>query len=162
MRKNEKKKKSSAKTFSVFNYSKNDCKSQSNKSKTLDPICYKIHDYLKHNAIGYDNRKSAKEIMSIFGIEKDDILRNYIRKIRDSEILHKPICSRAGNNGMNGYWIATDIEEIIKSANALEHRGWDLIKRAKRMKKKARLNNQKRLIFSKYEKDTIESVINDG
>lgn len=162
MKKNIKKKKSSGQTFSILNYNKNKCKSQINQEKKLDPICYEIHDYLKHNAIGYENRKSAKEIMATFNIEKDDTLRIYIRKIRDSETLHKPICSRAGSNGMNGYWIATEVEEIIKSANALEHRGWDLIKRAKRMKKKARLNNQKRLIFGKYEKDMIESVINNG
>ena len=52
--------------------------------------------------------------------------------------------------------------EIIKCANALERRGWNCIKRARKMKKKARLNNQKRLIFSKNEKDMIESVIKDG
>ena len=161
MKKTIKKEKSSGKTFSITNYIKNSNKSQLSNEK-LPSKCYKIHEYLKHNAVGYENRKSAKEIMDIFGIDKDDILRMYIRKIRDSETLHKPICSKAGSNGMNGYWIATDVEEIIKSANNLEHRGWDLIKRARRMKRKARLNNQRRLIFGRCEKDMIESVIKDG
>lgn len=157
-----KKEKSSCKTFSVFNYSKNRKKSQANQEKRLEPICYEIHDYLKNYAIGYKNRKSAEEIMKKFHIEKDDILRKYIRKIRDNDTFHKPICSKSGRNGMNGYWIATDIEEIIESADSLERRGWDMIKRAKKMRKKAWLNKQKRLIFGKHEKDVIESVINDG
>lgn len=157
-----KKEKSSRQTFSVSNYSKKGTKSQVNQEKRLEPICYEIHEYLKHNAVGYKNRKTARDIMDKFNIKKDDTLRKYIRKIRDSEILHKPICSKSGSSGMNGYWIATDIEEIIKSANALERRGWDCIKRAKRMKKKAWLNKQKRLIFGKHEKDVIESVISNG
>lgn len=157
-----KKEKSSAKTFSIPNFSKNGIKSQVNKEKRLEPICYKIHEYLKIYAVGYENRKSAEEIMKKFNIDKDDVLRRYIRKIRDNDTFHKPICSRAGSNGMNGYWIATDTEDIIKSASSLEKRGWDMIKRAKKMKKKARLNNQKRIIFSENEKDVIESVINDG
>lgn len=156
-----KKEKSSPQTFSVFNSTKNINKSQVNAEKRLDPICYQIHDYLKKNAVGYKNRKTSKEIMDIFGIESDDILRRYIRKLRDSEIIHKPICSKSGSNG-NGYWIANNYEEIINAANSLEKRGWDCIKRAKSMKRKAWLNNQKKLIFSKNEKDVIESVINDG
>lgn len=155
-----KKEKSSPQTFSISNFIKKDNKCQV--TEKLEPICYQIHDYLKENAAGYENRKSAKEIMAIFDIEKDDVLRSYIRKIRDSEILHKPICSKAGAGGMNGYWIATDPEEIIKSAKSLERRGWDMIKRAKRMKRKALLNNQMKLKFTKYEKDKIESVINNG
>lgn len=162
MKKLDKKKKSFGRTFSVSNYSKNDNRSQVNQEKKLEPICYEIHEYLKKYAVGYGNRKSAKEIMARFNIEKDDILRSYIRKIRDSEILQKPICSKAGSGGMSGYWIATNTDEIIKSANALEKRGWDCIKRARRMKRKAYLNLQRRLIFSKYETDVIESVINDG
>lgn len=160
--KNIKKKKSFGRTFSIPNFIKNDSKSQVNEDKRLEPICYQIHDYLKKNAVGYENRKSAKEIMTTFDIEKDDILRKYIRKIRDSEILHKPICSKSGSGGVSGYWIATDTEEIVKSAKSLEKRGWDMIKRAKRMKRKALLNNQMKFKFSKYEKDTIESVINNG
>ena len=168
MKKLGKKKKSFGRTFSVFNFSKKNNKSQDNQQenkknqvnqeKKLEPICYEIHKYLKHNAVGYENRKTAKEIMDKFGIEKDDILRVYIRKIRDSDTFHKPICSRAGNNG-NGYWIATEVDEIIKSANALEKRGWNCIMRAKKMKAKAWLNNQTRITFSKHERNKIESVI---
>lgn len=157
-----KKEKSSAKTFSIPNYSKKGIRSQVNQEKRLEPICYEIHEYLKKNAVGYENRKSAEEIMNRFNIEKDDVLRKYIRKIRDNDTFHKPICSKAGGGGMNGYWIATDTEEIIKSAAALERRGWDMIKRAKRMKKKAWLNKQKRLVFGNHEKDVIESVISNG
>lgn len=157
-----KKEKSSGKTFSVPNFSKKNIKSQVSQKKRLEPICYEIHEYLKQFAVGYENRKSAEEIMNKFNIEKDDILRKYIRKIRDNDIFHKPICSKSGSGGKSGYWIATNTEEIIKSASALERRGWDMIKRAKRMKKKALLNNQKRIVFSRHEKDVIESVINDG
>ena len=162
MKRYNKKEKSSCKTFSIPNYIKNDSKSQTMQKKKLNPICYQIHDYLKKNAVGYENRKTAQELMDIFNIKSSDVLRQYIREIRDSDILHKPICSKCGSGGKNGYWIATEIDEIIKSADALESRGWDCIKRARRMKRKAKLHNQKKIVFSSYEKDVIESVINDG
>lgn len=159
MKKSNKKEKSSGQTFSISNYSR---KTQKNQVKSkLNPICYEIHNYLKKYAIGYQNRKTSSELIKIFNIKSDDILRECIREIRDSDIFHKTICSKSGSGG-NGYWIATDVDEIIKSANALEKRGWNCIKRAKIMKRKARLNRQKRITFSKYEKDIIESVINDG
>lgn len=135
--------------------------SQIVQEKKLNPICYEIHNYLKKYAVGYKNRKTAKELMDKFNIKTSDVLRQYIREIRDSEIIHKPICSKSGSGGKNGYWIATELDEIIKSADALESRGWDCIKRARKMKKKAKLHNQKRIIFSKYEKDVIESVIDN-
>jgi len=135
--------------------------SQIVQEKKLNPICYEIHNYLKKYAVGYKNRKTAKELMDKFNIRTSDVLRQYIREIRDSEIIHKPICSKSGSGGKNGYWIATELDEIIKSADALESRGWDCIKRARKMKKKAKLHNQKRIIFSKYEKDVIESVIDN-
>lgn len=162
MRDYNKKEKSSGQTFSVFDYSKNDSKSQIIQGKKLNPICYQIHDYLKKYAVGYKNRKTSQEIMDKFNIKSSDVLRQYIREIRDSDILHKPICSRSGSGGKNGYWIATELDEIIKSADALESRGWDCIKRARRMKRKAKLHNQRKIVFSNYEKDVIESVINDG
>lgn len=162
MRNYNKKEKSSGQTFSVFDYSKNDSKSQIIQVKKLNSICYEIHNYLKKNAVGYQNRKTAQELMDKFNIKSSDVLRQYIREIRDSDILHKPICSKSGSGGKNGYWIATEIDEIIKSADALESRGWDCIKRARRMKRKAKLHNQKKIVFSSYEKDVIESVINDG
>lgn len=162
MKNYNKKEKSSGQTFSVFDYSKNDSKSQIMHEKKLNPICYRIHDYLKKNAIGYENRKTAQELMDIFNIKTSDILRQYIREIRDSDILHKPICSKSGSGGKNGYWIATELDEIIESADALESRGWDCIKRARRMKRKAKLHNQRKIVFSNYEKNVIESVINDG
>lgn len=161
MRNYNKKEKSSCKTFSVFDYSKEENKSQIVQERKLNPICYQIHDYLKKNAVGYENRKTAQELMDIFNIRSSDVLRQYIREIRDSEIIHKPICSKSGSGGKNGYWIATELDEIIKSADALESRGWDCIKRARKMKKKAKLHNQKRIVFSKYEKDVIESVIDN-
>lgn len=162
MKRCNKKEKSSGQTFSVFDYSKNDSKSQIIQEKKLNPICYQIHDYLKKYAVGYQNRKTAQELMDKFNIKSSDILRQYIREIRDSDILHKPICSKSGSGGKNGYWIATKPDEIIKSADALESRGWDCIKRARRMKRKAKLHNQRKIVFSSYEKDVIESVINDG
>ena len=161
MKRCNKKEKSSGQTFSVFDYNKNDSKSQIVQEKKLNPICYQIHDYLKKNAVGYENRKTAQELMDIFYIKSSDVLRQYIREIRDSEIIHKPICSKSGSGGKNGYWIATELDEIIKSANALESRGWDCIKMARNMKKKARLHNQKRIVFTKFEKDVIESVIDN-
>ena len=160
MKNYNKKEKSSPQTFSIFNYIKNDSKSQIIQEKKLKPICYEIHDYLKNNAIGYKNRKTADELLKKFNIKSDDVLRKYIREIRDSGVFHKPICSKSGSSS-NGYWIATDVEEIIESANRLEKRGWNCIKRARKMKHKARLNNQRKIVFSKYEKDVIESVIND-
>ncbi len=162
MKNYNKKEKSSHKTFSIPNYIKKVSKSQIIQEKKLNPICYEIHSYLKKYAVGYKNRKTSQEIMDTFDIKSSDVLRQYIREIRDSEIIHKPICSKSGSSGKNGYWIATELDEILKSAAALESRGWSCIKRAKMMRKKAKLHNQKRLIFSKSEKDVIESVIKNG
>lgn len=121
------------------------------------PLAYKIYNYLKTNAIGYENRVKSDVIMQEFGITDNKTLRSYIQEIRESNILTKVICSEAGNDG--GYWVATDYKEVRQTLDHLYKRSMEMLKNYAVLKRKARLNKQTRIKLSKYEKDTIESIM---
>ena len=123
------------------------------------PLAYKIYDYLKTNARGYENRVKAGILMSEFGITDNKTLRSYIQEIRESEILQKIVCSEAGSNG--GYWIATSQKEVMKTLDHLYKRSMEMLKNYSILRNKARLNNQKRIKLTKYQKDCIESILGD-
>ena len=89
-------------------------------------LTYKIYDYLKKNAVGYEKRIKSNVLMKEFNINDNKTLRFYIEEIRNSDILQKIICSEAGSNG--GYWVATSQEEVYET---LEH----LYKRRMQMRK---------------------------
>ena len=72
-------------------------------------------------------------------------------------ILTKIICSEAGSNG--GYWIATDYKEVRKTLDHLYKRSMEMLKNYSILKRKAKLDKQKRIRLSKYEKDMIESIM---
>lgn len=121
------------------------------------PLAYKIYNYLKENAVGYDDRVKADVLMKEFNINDNKTLRSYIQEIRESEILTKIICSEAGKDG--GYWIATDYKEVKKTLNHLYKRSMEMLKNYSMLKRKAKLDKQKRIRLSKYEKDMIESIM---
>lgn len=121
------------------------------------PLAYKIYNYLKDNAVGYENRVKSDVLMKEFNINDNKTLRSYIQEIRESEILTKIICSEAGKDG--GYWIATDYKEIKKTLNHLYKRSMEMLKNYSMLKRKAKLDKQKRIRLSKYEKDVIESIM---
>lgn len=121
------------------------------------PLAYKIYDYLKTNARGYENRVKADVLMSEFGITDNKTLRSYIQEIRESEILQKIICSEAGSNG--GYWVAANQKEVSKTLDHLYKRSMEMLKNYAILRNKARLNKQKRIKLTKYQKDCIESIL---
>lgn len=121
------------------------------------PLAYKIYNYLKENAVGYDDRVKADVLMKEFDINDNKTLRSYIQEIRESEILTKIICSEAGKDG--GYWIATDYKEVRKTLDHLYKRSMEMLKNYSMLKRKAKLDKQKRIRLSKYEKDMIESIM---
>lgn len=121
------------------------------------PLAYKIYNYLKENAVGYNERVKADVLMKEFNINDNKTLRSYIQEIRESEILTKIICSEAGKDG--GYWIATDYKEIKQTLNHLYKRSMEMLKSYSVLKRKAKLDKQKRIRLSKYEKDIIESIM---
>ena len=121
------------------------------------PLAYKIYNYLKENAVGYDERVKADVLMKEFKINDNKTLRSYIQEIRESEILTKIICSEAGKDG--GYWIATDYKEIKQTLNHLYKRSMEMLKSYSVLKRKAKLDKQKRIGLSKYEKEVIESIM---
>ena len=121
------------------------------------PLAYKIYNYLKENAVGYDERVKADVLMKEFNINDNKTLRSYIQEIRESEILTKIICSEAGKDG--GYWIATDYKEVKQTLNHLYKRAMEMLKSYSVLKRKAKLNKQKRIRLSKYEKEVIESIM---
>ncbi len=121
------------------------------------PLAYKIYNYLKENAVGYDDRIKADVLMKEFNINDNKTLRSYIQEIRESEVLTKIICSEAGSNG--GYWIATDYKEVRKTLDHLYKRSMEMLKNYSMLKRKAKLDKQKRIRLSKYEKEVIESIM---
>lgn len=121
------------------------------------PLAYKIYNYLKENAVGYEDRVKADVLMKEFNINDNKTLRSYIQEIRESEILTKIICSEAGSNG--GYWIATDYKEVRKTLDHLYKRSMEMLKNYSMLKRKAKLDKQKRIRLGKYEKDMIESIM---
>ena len=121
------------------------------------PLAYKIYNYLKENAVGYENRVKSDVLMKEFNINDNKTLRSYIQEIRESGILTKIICSEAGSNG--GYWIATDYKEVRKTLDHLYKRSMEMLKNYSILKRKAKLNKQMRIKMSKYEKEMIESIM---
>ena len=121
------------------------------------PLAYKIYNYLKENAVGYENRVKSDILMKEFNINDNKTLRSYIQEIRESGILTKIICSEAGNDG--GYWIATDNKEVRKTLDHLYKRAIEMLKNYSVLKRKAKLNKQMRIKMSKYEKEMIESIM---
>ena len=121
------------------------------------PLAYKIYNYLKENAVGYENRVKSDILMKEFNINDNKTLRSYIQEIRESGILTKIICSEAGNDG--GYWIATDNKEVRKTLDHLYKRAIEMLKNYSILKRKAKLNKQMRIKMGKYEKEMIESIM---
>lgn len=125
--------------------------------KNERPLTYKIYDYMKKNAVGYENRVKSNVIMEHFNIKDNKTFRFYIEQIRQSDILQKIICSEAGSNG--GYWVATNQDEIYLTLEHLYKRSMEMLKTYSIIKKKSRLNNQYKLKLSKYEKDIYKSIM---
>ena len=128
--------------------------------KKQKPIVYQLYQYLEKNAVGYENRIKGGVLMSELGINDHKTFRSYIEAIRDSEVLQKIICSEAGSNG--GYWVATNTEEVYNTLEHLYKRSIKMLYTYSKLKKKARLNNQMRLKFGKYEKEIYKSLMEGG
>lgn len=127
------------------------------KIKRNRPLAYAIYDFLKENAVGYENRIKSYELMQLFNIKSNEVLRSYIQEIRASETLQKIICSEPSQTG--GYWIPTNDEEVEKTLKHLYGRAINMLKTYSTIKKKCNMNNQLRLKLSKYEKDIFESIM---
>ena len=132
-------------------------KTQKKANDKHSPTVYKIHDYLKNNAVGYENRLKAWQIMKEFDITDNKTFRGYIEEIRQSPVLQKIICSEAGNNG--GYWIATSDAEVEATLDHLYKRAMEMLKTYAIIKRKYQLDGQQRLKMTKYEKEIIESIM---
>ena len=125
--------------------------------KKEKPLTYKIYDYLKKNAVGYEKRVKSGVLMKEFGINDNKTLRFYIEAIRNSETLQKIICSEAGQHG--GYWIANNDEEVYQTLEHLYKRSMQMLKTYSIIKKKYKLDKQYRLKLSKYQKEMYESIM---
>ena len=100
-------------------------------------------DYLINNCRGYENRKKAYELMPLVNIKDHKTFRNLIEEIRqdDNKVF---ICSEAGQTG--GYWIPTEYEEVETTIDHLVKRGQEMFKTASILRKKAQLNDIKKII----------------
>ena len=102
--------------------------------KKEKPLTYKIYDYLKNNAVGYEKRVKSSTLMKEFNIKDNKTMRYYIEDIRNSDILQKIVCSEAGKSG--GYWIATNDEEVYQTLEHLYKRSMQMLKTYSIIKKK--------------------------
>lgn len=127
--------------------------------KQHSSVEYRIYEYLKKNAVGYEKRVKSSVLMKKFNINDNKTLRRYIENIRQSEKLQKIICSEAGKN--SGYWIPTNNEEVSKTLEHLYKRSIEMLKTYSILKNKAKLNNQYRLKLSKYEKEIYKSIMEE-
>ena len=121
------------------------------------PLAYKIYNYLKENAVGYENRVKSDILMKEFNINDNKTLRRHTQNIRQDETLQKIVCSESGKNG--GYWIATNNKEIEETLEHLYKRAMEMLKTYSIIQKKTGLDGQIRIPLTEYEKDIIESVI---
>lgn len=121
------------------------------------PLTYKIYDYLKENAVGYEKRVKSSTLMKEFNITDNKTLRFYIEEIRNSDTLQKIVCSEAGKKG--GYWIATNQEEVYNTLEHLYKRSMQMLKTYSIIKKKYKLDGQYRLKLSEYQKEMYESIM---
>ena len=130
-----------------------------NQFKRQRPLTYRIYDFLKKEAVGYENRVKASVLMQEFDIRDNKTLRAYIEEIRDSDILDKIICSEAGNSG--GYWVATSQDEVYQTLQHLYKRSMKMLKTYSKIKNKSRLNNQYKIRLGQYEKDIYSSLMEE-
>ncbi len=128
-----------------------------NQFKRQRPLTYRIYDFLKKEAVGYENRVKASVLMQEFDIKDNKTLRAYIEEIRDSDILDKIICSEAGSSG--GYWVATSQDEVYQTLQHLYKRSMKMLKTYSKIKNKSRLNNQYKIRLGQYEKDIYSSLM---
>lgn len=128
-----------------------------NQFKRQRPLTYRIYDFLKKEAVGYENRVKASVLMQEFDIKDNKTLRVYIEEIRDSDILDKIICSEAGSSG--GYWVATSQDEVYQTLQHLYKRSMKMLKTYSKIKNKSRLNNQYKIRLGQYEKDIYSSLM---
>lgn len=128
-----------------------------NQFKRQRPLTYRIYDFLKKEAVGYENRVKASVLMQEFDIRDNKTLRAYIEEIRDSDILDKIICSEAGSSG--GYWVATSQDEVYQTLQHLYKRSMKMLKTYLKIKNKSRLNNQYKIRLGQYEKDIYSSLM---
>ena len=125
--------------------------------KREKPLTYKIYDYLKKNAVGYEKRVKSSVLMKEFDIKDNKTLRSYIEDIRNSDTLQKIICSEAGQHG--GYFVANNDEEVYQTLEHLYKRSMQMLKTYSKIKKKYKLDRQYRLKLSKYQKEMYESIM---
>lgn len=130
-----------------------------NQFKRQRPLTYRIYDFLKKEAVGYENRVKASVLMQEFDIRDNKTLRAYIEEIRDSDILDKIICSEAGSSG--GYWVATSQDEVYQTLQHLYKRSMKMLKTYSKIKNKSRLNNQYKIRLGQYEKDIYSSLMEE-
>ena len=128
--------------------------------KKHKPIIYNIYKYLKSECVGYESKVKGYELMKEFNIKDHKTLRSYIEEIRQSDELQKFVCSEAGQNG--GYWLATNENEVAITLEHLYKRSMEMLRTYSILKNKARLNNQRRLKLSQYEKEVYQSIIEKG
>lgn len=128
-----------------------------NEKREHSTMAYKIHDYLKRNAVGYDKRIKSGVIMREFNINDNKTFRSYIEEIRQSSVFQKIVCSEAGSHG--GYWIAINEKEVEDTLDHLYKRALEMLKTYAIIKKKYQLDRQYRIKMTKYEKDIFESIM---
>lgn len=93
----------------------------------------RIHDYLKQNALGYDNRRTSTDIRENCGLISGGVTNEHVRDlIRDMILNHGSYIGSIMWH--DGYWIIQTEEELDMATKSLEQRANGVLRRATALK----------------------------
>lgn len=88
-----------------------------------------ILNYLRENALGYDNRKTSTQIREELNLESGGVTNEHVRELIRDLILSHNACIGSLMWG-NGYWIIQTEDELNRVCESLENRADAIINRA--------------------------------
>jgi hypothetical protein len=92
----------------------------------------RIWDYLNHNALGYNNRRTSSEIRNRCDLESGGVTNEHVRDlIRDMIFNHN--CSIGSVMWGSGYWIIQNETELNRVVQSLRNRADSINERADRL-----------------------------
>lgn len=85
--------------------------------------------YLRENALGYENRKTSKQIREDLGLESGGVTNEHVRDLIRDLIFSHNVCI-GSLMWENGYWIIQTEEELNRVCESLESRANAITDRA--------------------------------
>lgn len=93
----------------------------------------RVFDFLNHNAIGYNNRKTSTDIRVNCELESGGVTNEHVRDIiRDLILVYG--CCIGSIMWQDGYWIIQTLEELDMATKSLEQRASGVLRRAEALR----------------------------